>query len=123
MRHHNRSRLIALTDQGLDPRKKYVVGKNGSLVEAKSVDVKKEPVQIKPEDKLRSTAKETQPKSPVLEALKPEEASLVVESSVATEISSPRPEQIIEAAAPVEIETILPKEDKSLKKKKPFVTP
>lgn len=35
-RHHNRAMLIAIEQQNLDPKKKYVVGKDGNLIDSES---------------------------------------------------------------------------------------
>lgn len=131
MRHHNRSRLIALTDQGLNPNKKYVAGKNGSLVEEKpSIKVlsKKEEKAVVVTASTPEKETSAKPSSPIevhstKEETKTEENLSVVESPEPLEVVAP-PEQTVEFSPPVEPEVILPKEDKTLKKKKSFsITP
>lgn len=142
MPHHNRSRLIAIADQALDPQKKYIAGKNGTLKEEKSKKVSdaniSQPLQASQIAIQDLPLKKDDVKIlPIPEEVKKQaepETLEVVESKIASVIQ----DQEMTPETPVEVPTVSVsnalesqvslepdlKEDKPLekKKKKPFFT-
>jgi hypothetical protein len=113
MRHHNRARLIAVSDQGLNPRKKYVAGKGDKLVDPKS----KATPELKLQEKVVVEKKETKQPA-VVEIPAVVEALVPIADVKQSSIEEPAPVEKIETVAPVEPAIVVQEDNRLFKKKK-----